>query len=136
MSFLRWTFIASLVFTMALAGCDATSNVEDEGPYPDLPTRDLTWAKNAGEFRSLSGQKLAFRCSPAGNVGRVWGTDVYTDDSSICTAAVHAGRISVEQGGRIVVEIRPGQDAYQGSARNGITSSPWGNWAGSFVFPE
>ena len=64
----------------------------------------------------------------------IWGTDTYTDDSSVCTAAVHSGAISLAAGGTVTIEIRPGLDAYRSSTRNGITSVPYGSWHGSFVF--
>ena len=65
---------------------------------------------------------------------QLYGTDVYTDDSSICTAAVHAGLISFQAGGSVTIEIRQGQSSYAGSARNGVTSKGYGSWNGSFVF--
>jgi hypothetical protein len=34
----------------------------------------------------------------------------------------------------VVIEMRPGQSAYVGSTRNGITSSSYGVWGGSYVF--
>jgi hypothetical protein len=66
----------------------------------------------------------------------VWGTDVYTDDSSVCTAAVHVGKITIDAGGPVEIEIRPGQDSYQGSQRNGITTLGYPRWDGSFVFVD
>ncbi|MDX1992295.1 MAG: LCCL domain-containing protein [bacterium] len=63
--------------------------------------------------------------------GPVWGTDIYTSDSSICRAAIHAGVISAE-GGSVLFTPLPGQTAYEGSERNGVRSSPWGNWGRSF----
>jgi len=65
--------------------------------------------------------------------GAVWGTDVYTDDSSVCTSAVHAGLITLASGGSVTIEMRPGQTSYEGSTRNGIISSPYGSWGGSYV---
>ena len=64
----------------------------------------------------------------------MWGTDVYTDDSSICTAAVSAGLITFQAGGSVTIEIRQGQSSYAGSTRNGVTSKGYGSWNGSFVF--
>ena len=49
-------------------------------------------------------------------------------------AAVHAGLISVQSGGIVTIKIRPGRSAYQGSIRNGVTSSSYGSWGASFVF--
>ena len=70
----------------------------------------------------------------SGAFANVWGTDVYTDDSSICTAAVHAGLITAVGGGVITIEIRPGQAGYSGSARNGVSTGGYGAWHGSYVF--
>ena len=61
---------------------------------------------------------------------------MYTEDSSICTAAVHAGLITVEDGGEVTFELVDGQDAYEGSASNGITSNDFGPYGGSFRFVD
>src|SRR5919108_232995 len=48
---------------------------------------------------------------PAGgtlNGAKLWGTGVYTKDSTICVAAVHAGVIKAETGGVVVVQRVPG----------------------------
>lgn len=66
--------------------------------------------------------------------GRIWGTDVYTNDSHICTAAVHAGLIDPGEGGVVTLEPRPGQDAYAGSERHGVRSRRYGRWGGAFAF--
>lgn len=63
--------------------------------------------------------------------GFVWGTDIYTDDSSLGKAAVHAGLISAGQTATIRVCDLPGQSSYTGSTRNGVTTSNWGSWPGS-----
>ena len=64
--------------------------------------------------------------------GPVWGTDVYTADSSITSAAVHAGVLEVGEKKLIKVTILPGQQTYEGSDRNGITSQAFGSFARSF----
>ncbi len=63
----------------------------------------------------------------------VWGTDIYTDDSSVCTAAIHAGLIDNAEGGIVVVHAAPGQTEYVGSTSHGVTTLPYGEWAGSFT---
>jgi hypothetical protein len=63
----------------------------------------------------------------------VWGTDIYTLDSSICTAAVHAGKIKLESGGPVTIEMRPGEKSYKGSERNGITTRDYAEYGASFV---
>lgn len=93
-----------------------------------------TWGTNAVPNRGKDGQRFTYACPAGGGPRNVWGTDVYTDDSSICIAAVHAGLITFAAGGSVTIEIRPGQSSYTGSARNGVTSGSWGGWSGSFIF--
>lgn len=64
--------------------------------------------------------------------GSVWGTDVYTDDSSLATAAVHARVLANGESGVVVVTILPGRSGYTGSTRNGVTTYNYGNWYGSY----
>ena len=40
--------------------------------------------------------------------GSVWGTDMYTDDSSVCAAAQHAGKVG-PAGGEVTVFAASGQ---------------------------
>lgn len=91
------------------------------------------WSADARHLRGLIGQHFAFTCPAGGPPTRIWGSGVYTDDSSVCTAGVHAGRITVARGGTVSIEVRGGQAGYVASTRNGITSRPWGSWPGSFV---
>jgi hypothetical protein len=51
----------------------------------------------------------------------VWGTDVYTINSGICSTAVHSGMIA-ESGGTISIELLKGQEFYSGSTKNNIQS--------------
>lgn len=71
------------------------------------------------------------RCPAGFPRGSVWGSGPYTADSNTCTAARHAGAIS-EAGGPVVVLRRPGQPSYEGSTRNGVTTSSWGSYGESF----
>jgi hypothetical protein len=77
-----------------------------------------------------------FVCPPGGQAYTVWGTDIYTDDSSVCTAAVHTGLINFEEGGEVVVEIRGGESSYLGTTANGVTTLSYGPWRRSFAFDE
>jgi hypothetical protein len=92
------------------------------------------WRLNATGLRDQIGETFTYQCSPNGSPGTIWGTDTYTDDSSICTSAVHAGLITLTGGGQVTIEVTPGQDSYEGTDRNGITSLDYGVWGGSFVF--
>ncbi|WCO65519.1 LCCL domain-containing protein [Iamia majanohamensis] len=109
------------------------------GSDDDLPADEEAegdgWAENPSQFRGRDGLRVAYACEPGGDLRTVWGTDTYTDDSSVCTAAVHQGVITQEDGGRVVVEIAPGQDSYEGTEANGVGSNDYGEWGGSFTFP-
>lgn len=87
-------------------------------------------------FVAFRGTSTPLSCfCPAENTerGAVWGMDVYTEDSSICQAAVHAGFLT-PAGGALTVVPQPGRQAYAGATRNGIGSSNYGSMDGSFSF--
>ena len=92
------------------------------------------WNTTAVDKRGKNGQQFTYSCSSNGAPSTVWGTDVYTDDSSICTAAVSAGLITFHAGGTVTIEIRQGQSSYTQSTRNNVTTKGYGSWHGSFVF--
>ena len=92
------------------------------------------WSENARARRGQNGTSFVHQCPPGGSFGSVWGSGPYTDDSSICTAAVHAGRIQQAAGGAVTVFVHPGRARYPGSAANGVTSSSFASYPGSFAF--
>ncbi|HKY59615.1 MAG TPA: LCCL domain-containing protein, partial [Gemmatimonadota bacterium] len=95
-----------------------------------------TWDTTPGDHRGQNGQRFTYACPPNGSGGRgPWGTAVYTDDSSVCRAAVHAGLITPASGGTVMIEVRPGRACYYGSSgQGGVSSSNWSVFEGSFVF--
>ena len=66
--------------------------------------------------------------------GSLWGTTIYTDDSYVAVAAVHAGFVTVGQISIVTVIILPGQSTYVSTTQHGITSSSYGAWTGSYSF--
>jgi len=100
----------------------------------EVSATTITWDTTATSLRGQDGQRATYICPANGKFGSVWGTDLYTDDSSICTAAVHAGLISAARGGTVTIEIRPGANYYSGTTRSGVTSNNYGSWHGSFIF--
>lgn len=102
-----------------------------EAPPPPPASDNISWGDDATRYRGKVGTRLTFTC-PAGKPQKVWGSDIYSDDSSLCSAAVHAGVIS-RKGGPITIEIRSGLTSYRGSKRNRVASKEYGAWEGSFV---
>jgi hypothetical protein len=64
--------------------------------------------------------------------GTVWGTDVYTDDSPIDVAAVHAGFVTVGDSGEVLLTVEEGRESYASSERHGISSAPFHAFDGSY----
>jgi hypothetical protein len=111
--------------------------VEDQAP------KVITWRQSTLGFGGRTGfgyggraDKITVACPPEGDAYGVFGTDTYTSDSSVCTAAVHAGLIGFEDGGVVVVQMGPAEASYVGSTANGVTSWRYGYWDGSFSFVD
>ena len=109
-------------WTVQINALDAGS---ENTPLPD-PHRTI------GErFRTQPGKTLLFEVTGV-NAGSIWGSDVYTDDSELGLAAVHAGLLAVGEKGIVKVTIVAAQEKYTGSARNGVASGDYGRWDGSY----
>ncbi|MDQ7025807.1 MAG: LCCL domain-containing protein [Anaerolineae bacterium] len=93
---------------------------------------EVEWFTTAQELPGPTGTSYAVVCPPDGIASSLWGTEIYTDDSSICTAAVHTGLITLEDGGTFDVTIFDGLDSYESTSANGIDSSEWPAWERSF----
>ncbi|MEX1097520.1 MAG: LCCL domain-containing protein [Planctomycetales bacterium] len=81
--------------------------------------------------RGQGGRPLYFRVTGSLN-GTVWGSDVYTADSTLAVAAVHAGVLRNGQTGIVQVTVAAGRDTYAGSTRNGVTTHEYGAYPGSY----
>src|SRR4029453_8062672 len=100
----------------------------------DLVHGGTDWTSSAAEYDGHADTTISYDCPPNGTIGTVWGSEPYTTDSSVCTAAVHAGRISLEDGGRVVIQIRQGDQSYEGSTQYGIVTTPYGAYPWAFTF--
>lgn len=77
------------------------------------------------------GTTYYFRVTGASD-GSVWGTDVYTGDSSLALAAVHAGALKPGETAIVRVTVMPPLSQYQGSVRNGVTSHDYGRYGTAY----
>ncbi|TNF32402.1 MAG: hypothetical protein EP329_10330 [Deltaproteobacteria bacterium] len=98
---------------------------------PDPEACPLVWAVVPGH---APGFERSCVC-PAQPGGEVFGTGIYTADSSICRAALHAGAVHAG-GGRVTVRGAGGCAGYSGSTAGGVTSRAWGAYGESFFFPN
>ena len=93
----------------------------------------IDWSTTATGFKNEIGMTYKFQCPADGKEYAVWGSDIYTADSSICTAAVHAGLLTLAEGGVVTIEFRPGRLTYGSTTRNGIKSLTFGEYRLSYV---
>ncbi len=66
--------------------------------------------------------------------GAIWGTDIYTSDTYIPCAAVHAGFIANGETKEVYIKVVQGLSEYIGSTRNGVSTSAYGGWGLSYQF--
>ena len=107
-----------------------TENKTMTGDFPD----GLTVIKSSGNLTSYRGRNnLILGVLVTGsNSGSLWGTETYTDDSSLAAAVVHMGIAKANQTVLVKVQILPGQESYTGTTQNGITSSNYSSYSGSY----
>lgn len=121
--------LIALALIAALAACQRA--------HTAAPLAAIDWRTSPLDLnlRGMNGKSYVFRC-PAGKPApeSVTGSGVYTDASSICAAAAHAGAIDALDGGLVTIQILPGQRDYRGSMQNFIRSQGYAQaWGGSFA---
>ncbi len=88
-------------------------------------------------YQQQVGKTFYFRLASAIANNRntnVWGTEIYTLDSSLSRAAIHAGLLKPGETKVIGVTIMGPQQSFVGSVQNGITSSNYAAFPGGFKF--
>jgi hypothetical protein len=110
------------------------STAPESGSSDTVVAQDSAWDLNATGYRGQNGLQVSVDCPAGGTPYSVWGSGTYTDDSSICTAAVHSGLITLTAGGRVVVTIGGEKQSFTGSEAYGVTTSDYGAWGGSYTF--
>jgi hypothetical protein len=118
-----------------LAGCPESSkrrDATDPGPSVAAPSEDDHCPSKFSQL-STAGERTCV-CPPS-KEGKVWGSGIYTGESSLCRAAVHAGAIPM-QGGKVQVRAAPGCRSYLGSTNNDVSTTPAPAADKSYFFPS
>ena len=68
------------------------------------------------------------------NRGRVWGYNIYSDDSNIAQSAVLEGKCKLGEETIVGIKMIEGQSSYESINKNGVNSYTWGYWPGSYIF--
>ena len=137
------TATAATLFVLALA-CGAKDDAASDAPASPTTTTSTsmsgsgtkadpyvaTCSSRGKELAGNAGDSFYLSCPEGCTTGSLWGTGPYTRDSSICTAAVHAGAVG-SGGGLVKASILAGQDSYGESEANGVSSHSWGAYDSS-----
>ena len=120
---------ASLISNTNIASLDVSKIVT---PSYD---EEISAPSNMYGYRNSANYDKVYKMLITGQSGSAgWGTGIYTDDSYIPRAAVHAGAIAVGVTDYVYVKVLPGQSSYTGSTQNGNSTSSYGSWGGSYSF--
>jgi LCCL domain-containing protein len=132
----RRVLVAMVLALAAAARASGAGSAGSTVPMP-RPPAEIDWQTSPLDLdlRGMNGERYIFHCPPGKALpSRVIGSGPYTDDSSICSACVHAGAIRAKDGGDVTIEIRRGESRYASSDRNYIRSATYERaWSGSFV---
>jgi hypothetical protein len=94
---------------------------------------------NLSAYQQQFGKELVFAVTgavpaPGANAG-VWGTDLYTLDSNLAVAAVHAGAVKPGETATVRVRIVNPPAQFASSFRNNVNSTAYGNYPnGAYTF--
>jgi hypothetical protein len=111
------------------SGHDVPEVVQNAIPAP--ATMDA-YGRQYGQVFTFT---LTAYAGPPNPQGSVWGTDVYTLDSSLPAAAVHAGVLKPGQTGTVKVRIIQSPPQFVASPRNGINTAAYGVYqTGAYEF--
>jgi hypothetical protein len=116
--------------------CPSGNYPSDDWTSDDWSTTDWTSEtcyQNVPTDKQTAGATFSVTCPADCSWGSVWGSGPYTGDSNICSAAIHAGKLTTA-GGTVTVSVVAGGEGYTGSTANEISSSDWASYAYGFTF--
>ena len=99
---------------------------------PTGPVIEAGCSYDASQLQGSVGTAFRVSCPANCNQRSIYGTGIYTADTSICQAGIHAGAIPME-GGTLTLVLQPGRLAYRGSEQNGLQSRDYGKYPSSFA---
>ena len=88
---------------------------------------------NCTDKRGKVGEEYGYKITGS-TEGTVWGDGIYTDDSNIAKAAVLEGKCKIGENCTVCIKIIESKSSYGSCTKNGISTSSWGHWDGSYRF--
>ena len=118
--------------TTTVSATSSTTPVTTKGGVKTNAETD--WSTPATAYNEEPvGTKVRFSCPANGTANTVWGSGPYTADSSVCTAAVHTGAITLAKGGSVVIQTAGAEQSFSGTEANGVTTGDWAEYDHTFT---
>lgn len=99
--------------------------------YDVLPKEILPDPGSLYSYTQHIGKTFFFQVTGNQN-GSVWGTDLYTADTNLATACVHAGALKPGEAGIVKVTIVASPAQFTASTRNGISSHSYAQYPAAY----
>jgi len=109
------------VHILTSRGADVEADLANAAPAPTSMVN----------FQNEFGKTFVFKVT-ANSSGSLWGTDVYSADSTLATAVIHAGILQAGQTGVVKVTMMASPNVFVGSTRHGITSSSYQQYPSAY----
>ena len=111
--------------------CSLFSNIQGGGPpiVNESHSSNINCMDKRGKVGEVYGYKIT-----GSTEGTVWGDGIYTDDSNIAKAAVLEGKCKIGENCTVCIKIIESKSSYGSCTKNGISTSSWGHWDGSYIF--
>ena len=107
------------------------SNIQGGGP--PIVNESHSSNINCMDKREKVGEEYGYKITGS-TEGTVWGDGIYTDDSNIAKAAVLEGKCKIGENCIVFIKIIESKSSYGSCTKNGISTSSWGHWDGSYRF--
>ena len=107
------------------------SNIQGGGP--PIVNESHSSNINCMDKRGKVGEEYGYKITGS-TEGTVWGDGIYTDDSNIAKAAVLEGKCKIGENCTVWIKIIESKSSYGSCTKNGISTSSWGHWDGSYIF--
>ena len=104
-----------------------------EGGGPPIVNESHSSNINCMDKRGKVGEEYGYKITGS-TEGTVWGDGIYTDDSNIAKAAVLEGKCKIGENRTVCIKIIESKSSYGSCTKNGISTSSWGHWDGSYIF--
>lgn len=127
--------VTSLAIALSTASWQSANAQSFGSRVPEIGWKSRLTSMGLNKAENI-GKTYDFYCQPASEEllhAPIWGTNIYTMNSGICSTAVHGGMIS-ESGGIVSIELLEGQEFYTGSSKNEIISEDHIGTNFSFTF--